>query len=332
MRSVAGRYLCALVLLLASLTARAHEIRPAYLEIREGADQSIHVLWKQPIAGDRKLAIRPVLSSGWLDEDSASMARGEAHLILRWTIHPPHAPLAGQRLAIDGLERTMTDALVRIVLADGVEVIRLLKPNQPELTIPSSGKPSIPVVDYIQLGMLHIWTGVDHLLYVLGLLLLVRQRAALIKTLTAFTVAHSITLAAASLGFVIVPQAPVEALIALSIVYVAVELVYLRRGRPGLTCRFPWIVAFAFGLLHGIGFAGALGEVGLPPRDIPLALLCFNAGIEIGQLAFVAVVLTAVRPVVTVAPRAAELALRSAPHVIGSLAAFWFIERTLSFI
>jgi hypothetical protein len=332
MRSVAGPCLYALVLLLASLTVRAHEIRPAYLEIREGADQSIYVLWKQPTVGNRRLPIRPLLSSGWLDENTASMTRGEAHLILRWTVLPPHAPLAGQRLTIKGLDRTMTDAFVRIVQADGVELTRLVRPHEPELTIPSADKPSIPVADYVQLGVLHIWTGVDHLLYVLGLLLLVRQRAALIKTITAFTVAHSITLAAASLGLVIVPQAPVEALIALSIVYVAVELVYLRRGRPGLTCRFPWIVAFAFGLLHGIGFAGALGEVGLPRGDIPLALLCFNAGIEIGQVAFVAVALTAVRPIVTVAPRAAALVLRSVPHLIGSLAAFWFIERTLSFI
>jgi hydrogenase/urease accessory protein HupE len=332
MRSVAGLFLYTPLLLLAALPARAHEIRPAYLEIREEADRTIHVLWKQPTVGDRRLAIRPVLSSGWLDEDSASVTRGEAHIILRWTIRPPHTPLAGQRLMIEGLDRTMTDALVRVVQANGVEVTRLVKPDWPELTIPSSDKPSIPVADYIQLGVVHIWTGVDHLLYVLSLLLLLKRRAALLKTITAFTAAHSITLAAASLGFVTVPQAPVEALIALSIVYVAVELVYLRRGRAGLTARFPWLVAFAFGLLHGLGFAGALGEVGLPPQDIPLALLCFNAGIEIGQLVFVVLVLTAIRALVTVAPRAIELALRSAPHVIGSVAAFWFIERTLSVI
>jgi hydrogenase/urease accessory protein HupE len=255
-----------------------------------------------------------------------------AHLVRRWTVVPPHVPLAAQRLTIEGLDRTMTDALVRIVYANGVEVTRLVKPEKPTLEIPPSTRSSTPALGYLELGVMHIWTGVDHLLYVLGLLLLVRQRAALIKTITAFTVAHSITLGAAALHVITVPTAPVEALIALSIVYVAVELVYSRRGRAGFASRFPWGVAFAFGLLHGLGFAGALAEVGLPADDIPVALLCFNVGIEVGQLLFVALVLLAMRPARAFAPRAANLALRATPHVIGSVAALWCIERTVAYL
>jgi HupE / UreJ protein len=181
---------------------------------------------------------------------------------------------------------------------------------------------------YVGLGIEHILLGIDHLLFVLGLMLLVRGPWMLAKTITAFTLAHSITLALATLGFVNAPARPVDAAIALSIVFLAAEILHARQGRPGLTSRKPWVVAFVFGLLHGVGFAGALTQLGLPPGEIPLALLFFNVGVEIGQLMFVAVVLAlgwALRQLQVRWPRWAE---PLPAYAIGTIAAFWFIERT----
>jgi hypothetical protein len=185
---------------------------------------------------------------------------------------------------------------------------------------------------YLGLGIEHILLGIDHLLFVLGLLLIVRGPWMLIKTITAFTLAHSITLALATLGFVEVPSLPVDAAIALSIMFLGAEILRARQGRPGLAARAPWVVAFAFGLLHGLGFAGALTQLGLPPREIPLALLFFNVGVEVGQLMFVATFL-----VLAWALRQLRVSLPhpAAPlpaYAIGTLAAFWFIERTSGFL
>jgi hypothetical protein len=316
------------ILLTAPFLAHAHEIRPAYLEIREDASGPVHVLWKQPAAGDLALALHPSLSSGWLGPQSATMTRSDTYLILQWTIQPPHASLEDQRLTIEGLDHTVTDTLVRVVRANGSEATWILKPTDPTLIIPRAESASLPTGSYLQLGVMHIWTGLDHLLYVLGLVLLVRSRANLLKTITAFTAAHSLTLAAATLHFVSVPPAPIEALIALSIVYVAVELVHLHRGCEGLAYRCPWLVAFAFGLLHGFGFAGALAQAGLPAQNIPLALLFFNIGIELGQLTFVTGVLIAAHVVLRLTPRSAAVVARLTPHAIGTVAAFWLIDRT----
>ena len=181
--------------------------------------------------------------------------------------------------------------------------------------------------EYLELGFTHIWSGVDHLLYVFGLMLLVRNGRTLVKTITGFTLAHSITLAAAALGYVNVPAAPVEAVIALSIIYVAAEVVHARQGRTSLAQRAPWIVAFGFGLLHGLGFAGALSEVGLPAHAIPTALLLFNVGIEIGQLSFVGLLLIAARALQRTAPATVRRLEWVPPYAIGSLASFWFLER-----
>jgi hydrogenase/urease accessory protein HupE len=208
----------------------------------------------------------------------------------------------------------------------------LLRPAQPELTIPNAAKVGAPVREYLQLGFVHIWTGIDHLLYVLGLVLLVQTPKLLVKTITGFTIAHSISLAAATLGFIHIPPAPVEAVIALSIVYVAVELIRARQGREGLAVRFPWLVAMSIGLLHGLGFAGALSEVGLPPAAIPQALLLFNIGIEVGQLTFVALILSAGRFLVRFVPRVVESLRWLPPYAIGSLASFWVIERIHAFL
>lgn len=325
------RIIAALLAALALLSpvASAHEIRPAYLELLEQPDGAIVALWKQPLMDDVGVAIAPRLSSGWLDTPPRREWRTPSHRVQQWNVPAPRAAIAGQQLRIEGLEKTITDVLVRVHFASGDEVTQLIKPENPQWQLPAAEKAGLPVAQYLALGIEHIWTGIDHLLYVLGLILLVPNWRVLLRTITAFTVAHSITLGAATLNIVPVAAAPVEAVIALSIVYVAVELIHARRGRRGLAQRAPWLIAFAFGLLHGFGFAGALAETGLPPDNIPWALLLFNVGIEVGQLAFVAAVLTLLTVGRRHAPAVAAAFVRGTPHVIGSLAAFWLIERTL---
>src|SRR6185436_2163723 len=184
---------------------------------------------------------------------------------------------------------------------------------------------------YLTLGVEHILLGIDHLLFVLALLLIVKGVRRLVATVTAFTVAHSITLGAATLGFVHVPSAPVEAVIALSILFLASELARRRAGGSAdLTERFPWVVAFSFGLLHGFGFAGALSEVGIPQQAVPLALLFFNVGVEIGQLLFIAAVFGFGWLVRLSAVRVPAIWPRAVAYGVGSAAAFWVVERTIA--
>jgi hypothetical protein len=318
--------------LIAALPASAHDVRPAYLAITEQHDGSLAIDFKQPAALAASSPLTPEFSTHWTrGNPSIERQNGDA-LTRSWRIAAPRAPLAGVELGIAGLELTITDVLVRVVYADGTELTWLLKPDDAAFVIPGAAKVGLPVREYLQLGFTHIWSGVDHLLYVAGLVLLVRNRRLLVKTITGFTVAHSVSLAAATLGFVNVPSAPVEAVIALSIVYVAVELAYARAGREGLAQRAPWLVALSFGLLHGLGFAGALSEVGLPPHAIPLALALFNVGIELGQLAFVALLLVAGAAFVRAAPVAARRLQPVPAYLIGSLASFWLIERIHAFV
>jgi uncharacterized membrane-anchored protein YitT (DUF2179 family) len=194
---------------------------------------------------------------------------------------------------------------------------------------------------YLVLGVEHILLGIDHLLFVLGLLFLVGSWRRLVATVTAFTVAHSITLAAATLGWVHVAQAPIEATIALSVMFVAAEILHAAQGKPGLAARAPWVVAFVFGLLHGFGFAGALRGVGLPEKDVPLALLMFNVGVEVGQLLFIAGVVAILSLVTRLIRRGrsgehgpwyTESMIRTpVAYVVGSLAAFWVVQRVVAF-
>jgi len=221
----------------------------------------------------------------------------------------------------------MTDVLVSITFLSGETITQLLRPVEPGMVIQRSQHQSVPVAAYLQLGVSHILFGIDHLLFVLGLILLVKGPRQLIKTITAFTIAHSITLALATLHLVNVQQSAAEATIALSIVFLALELVRHYQGRDGLTYHFPWIVAFVFGLLHGFGFAGALREVGLPASSIPMALFLFNVGVEIGQLIFVFSVLGLMRLYRKWGPVLPDRARFITPYIIGSLAAFWLIQR-----
>lgn len=315
--------------LLLSGPCRAHEVRPAYLDLSEDRPGEFSVLWKTPMAGEMRLALDPSFSGPVAALTPVATRRTGDAVVQTWRLRAEE--LRGQTLRIGGLDATLTDVLVRIAFADGSSWVRSLTPRQPEALIPVRPTAWRVAGTYFILGVEHILMGIDHLLFVLALLLLTPGTGRLVKTVTAFTVAHSITLGLATLGIVHVAPTPVEAVIALSIAFVAAEIVYGHRGQAGLAARMPWIVAFTFGLLHGFGFAGALSEVGLPEGHIPTALLFFNLGVEAGQLLFIVAVLAlvaAVRRVRIAWPRWAELA---PPYVIGSVAMFWVIQRVAAF-
>ena len=324
------RWLAVLLLWLAAASAQAHEVRPAYLELQEDGASEYSVLWKTPMRGDMRLALSPVLAGKTQALTVVTTRLTGSASVQTWRIKAVE-PLRGQVLQIEGLESTMTDVLVRAEFADGTTWTHRLTPSNPSVQIPERESGLAVAGTYLWLGVEHILLGVDHLLFVLALLIITGGGWKLVKTVTAFTVAHSITLGLAALGFVHVPQAPVEAIIALSIVFVAAEIVHGQRGRAGITARSPWIVAFVFGLVHGFGFAGALTEIGLPQGQIPLALLFFNVGVEIGQLLFIGAVMSAMHAVRRTRigmPRAAQLV---PAYVIGSVAMFWVIQRVASF-
>jgi hydrogenase/urease accessory protein HupE len=252
----------------------------------------------------------------------------------RWTVKRAGG-LTGGTIHIAGLTATMTDVLVRLERRDGTTQVTRLTPSAPSFVVEAAPRAMQVAATYLILGVEHILLGIDHLLFVLALLILVKGTRRLLATVTAFTVAHSLTLAGATLGFVHMPGPPVEAAIALSIVFVAAEIVHSGQGMKGLTERFPWIVAFTFGLLHGFGFASALSEVGLPQTAIPVALLFFNVGVEIGQLLFIAFVFAVIATARQVMRRFAvsqpTWTWRVPPYAIGSVAAFWAVQRIVAF-
>ena len=306
--------------------AQGHEVRPGYLELQQTAAESWSVLWKVPAQGDMRLSIHPRFPEdcGLASEPIAFSVSGA---YIERTSIACKGGLAGRAIGVDGLAATMTDVLVRSVRTDGSVQVARLSPSTPSFMFESTPDSLDVARAYTLLGVEHILRGVDHLLFVLGLMLLVRDKWLLVKTITAFTVAHSITLAAATLGWMRVAQPPVEAVIALSILFLASELAKQRRGDAGLMERYPWIVAFIFGLLHGFGFAGALREVGLPESDIPLALFTFNVGVELGQLLFVSTVLVAWAVLRRLLTRVPEWMQAIPAYAIGAMASFWWLQR-----
>ena len=321
------RGIIGLCVLLGASAAAADEFRPGYLELRQQDAETWDVFWKVPAQGDNlRLGIYVAFPA---DTVNLSEPRGAFHAGAyseRWRLKRPGG-LTGQTVRIDGLPAGVTDVLVRIERSDGTTQVTRLLPSNPAFVVESSAGAGEVARTYLVLGVEHILLGIDHLLFVLALLLIVKGAGRVVATVTAFTVAHSITLAAATLGLIRVPGPPVEAVIALSIVFVAAEIVHGVRGRPGLTARWPWLVAFIFGLLHGFGFAGALDEIGLPQNAIPLALFFFNVGVELGQLMFVAAFVVAARLMARmrmVWPRWIELA---PAYAIGSVAMFWVLQR-----
>ncbi|MEO1080040.1 MAG: HupE/UreJ family protein [Pseudomonadota bacterium] len=322
-----------MVLLLLGLcsTASADVFRPAYLELTQESAERYAVVWRVPAFRDqRHLAASP----RWPDRVSRDAPVGAARIGSSWeerySITAPGG-LAGEQINIEGDLGSATDVILRIRRLDGTTRLERLSPVAASFSMAESRGTGEIAWSYLALGVEHILGGIDHLLFVLGLLLLVRELRRLVLTITAFTAAHSLTLAGATLGWLRLPGPPVEAVIALSIVFVAAEIINQQRGHASTTARAPWIVAFAFGLLHGFGFAGALEEVGLAATAVPLALLMFNVGVEIGQLIFVS---ACALPMVLLGKFAAGTlpALRSGlAYGIGAIAAFWTIERIAAF-
>jgi len=319
--------------------AQAHEIRPALLEITERSPGWFDVTWKVPMKGDMILAITPVLPETLEAVGPPSDRVLPGARILRFTYRGEAADLVGEEIFIDGLSALQIDVLLRLNLADGTSHSAILRPGSPSFVIPAKASKGDVAWAYSRMGVIHILEGIDHLLFVLGMMLLVPGLWRLLKTITAFTLAHSVTLALATLGVVNVPPTPTEAVIALSIVFVAVEVIQMRRGRTSFAIRNPWIVAFLFGLFHGLGFAGALSGIGVPAHEVPLALLMFNVGVELGQIMFVlgVLILLAVArkmriPSLATRPELKYAAAMVPVYVIGGLAAFWTIERVLSFL
>jgi hydrogenase/urease accessory protein HupE len=303
--------------------AQGHEIRPAYLQITEQAPQHYELLWKVPTRDGRVQDIRPAFGLGFTLTARPGETVVNGFAIFRYSLT---GALPGATLTIENLDRTTIDALVNIDLLDGTHNSFLLRPREGSVKIPEAPSSWQVVQTYTWLGVEHILMGADHLAFVAALMLIVSGWPTLLKTITAFTLAHSITLGLATLGYVSLQPPPVETMIALSILLVAVEAIRLRRGQHSLATRWPWIIAFAFGLLHGFGFAGALKEIGLPQGDVPLALLFFNAGVEMGQLLFVALILVLIWSIarLVVLPKSAPI---GAAYGIGTLASFWVFER-----
>lgn len=315
--------------------AAAHEVRPALVQIVATAPGDYEVTWKRPVVGDMALRLIPHLSGGALEKPPAAEQVAPGYMTRVWRVRGG-APLDGQTLRIEGLEHSVTDVLVRVSAPAGRTLDLVLRPSDPTVRLNLAPAGGIAVPGYLKLGVEHILTGFDHLLFVLGLLLLIGPSWRLVKAVTAFTAAHSITLALAALGYLQFPSAAIEALVALSILFVAVELTTRGRPDPTLAQRRPWLIAFLFGLLHGMAFAGVLADIGLPQGAAPEALLLFNVGVEIGQLLFIAAVLGVMALWRAVSRqrkwRVPAWSAQVPAYAIGGLSAYWLIERTLAAI
>ncbi len=315
-----------------AMVAQAHESRPAYLEINETAPGRYEVLWRTPINAGTPLPVVLKFPDDTRNSIAPSVREFTGQLLERRLVDAGQNGLAGKRIEFVGLQATITDVLVRVQALDGTHTITLVHPSQPWVEIAASQGMADVAGAYLVQGIEHILFGTDHLLFVLGLMLMVRDRWMLLKTITAFTIAHSITLAAATLGYVHVPAPPLNAGIALSIMFVGVEVLRSWRGEMSLTLRQPWLVAFAFGLVHGLGFASGLASLGLPQGDIPIALLLFNVGVEIGQLSFVALTLLLLRSFYQLEIHWPQPVRMMPAYVVGSLGAFWTLDRIVAMI
>jgi hypothetical protein len=315
--------------LLLGQTIFGHEVRPAYLEIRQIAPIRYTVFWRAPASGGMRLAIYPHFprECSALGEGGAGRT-GDAYA--EYGVLDCATPLNGRLITVEGLSSTVTDVLVRYISLAGQTQTGRLTPARPSIVVGAwNGSAVAPT--YFRLGVDHILSGADHLAFLVGLLILVNGARPLLGTITAFSVAHSLTLAAVTLRFFAVARPPVEATIALSIAFVAAEIVHRDRGHAGFTTRKPWTIAFVFGLLHGLGFAGALSDVGLPVNSIPAALLFFNCGVEAGQLLFVGLVASAVWLLRRYSVAMPEWSLRLPVYGIGTIATFWVIESITKF-
>ena len=316
-----------LLTLLLVPSLRAHEARPAYLEVKEFGPGQFNVVWRTPVLAGMRLPIGLKLPADWKPLRERSIQELADSLLEKQWVDAGENGLAGKRLEFPGLQFAITDVVVHAETLDGRRWITIVHPSQPWVEITASQTWLGVASTYLVQGIRHILFGADHMLFVLGLLLIVTGRWMLLKTVTAFTVAHSITLAIATLGYADLPLLPLNAAIALSILFLAPEIVRSWRGETSFTIRHPWFVAFAFGLLHGFGFASALTGTGLPRHELPMALVSFNAGVELGQLGLVALVLALERAFHILEVRWPRWVQALPAYTVGSLGAFWTVQR-----
>jgi len=310
-------------------STHAHEIRPVSMEIVEVAEHRYKVRWKVPAVEGRFLAVRPRFAegcTGW--EDAVPRPDGDS-AVSRFELRCRDG-LEATRIVLENLNRTMIDGVVTVEWLSGETSVTRVKPTDPAMIVPERTSAFEVIADYVVVGIEHILFGADHLLFVLALLLLVDQWRRLLVIATAFTVAHSLTLSLAAMRVISVPVPPVEALIALSIVYMAFELTRKARGEDQGQRR-SWLLVFSFGLLHGLGFASALSEVGLPSHELPAALFAFNLGVEVGQVAFILVVFGLRELMRRSSPRIEQLAYWSLTYLIGGIASSWVLDRVSQF-
>jgi len=319
------------ILLLFLRFLSADEVRPSYLEIQEQSTNHFSVLFKVPAKGDKKLSLHVKFPDSCKDNNKHYASFINSTYMESYSIGC-EKPLAGKSITIEGLENTKTDLLLRMEFLDKTSQSQLLRADKNTYVVLAASSDMQVVKTYTWLGITHILLGFDHLMFVFALLLLVNSLRKLLWTITAFTLAHSITLVGSSLGYLYLPQKPVEAMIALSILFLAVEIMHEQKGKVGITSRYPWMISFSFGLLHGFGFAGALSEIGLPQNALNLALIFFNVGVEIGQLLFIAAVMALGFVLVSLNIGTLLEKLKTVVvYIIGALSTFWLIERVLSF-
>lgn len=310
-------------------TAWPHQFAPALLELKETQADRVEVLWKQPAMRVQGSRLQPVLPVDCEGVGKPHVSQVGTAVQATWQIECAGG-LAGRSLGVEGISTSRADVLLRVALANGTVISQVLTAAEPSYQIDAQPGRANVLHDYFVLGVEHILSGWDHLAFVLGLVLLVGPGRNLIWTITAFTLGHSVTLVAATLGLIAVPQAAVEAFIALSIYVLAIEIFRQRAGKKGLLIRLPWLAAATFGLLHGLGFAGALSEAGLPAGEIPAALFAFNIGIETGQLAFVLVLWIGML-LLRRAPTLPAWVTQMPAYVVGTLGIFWFLERAFAY-
>ncbi|NEV64326.1 HupE/UreJ family protein [Thiorhodococcus minor] len=329
--TLAVRRLAALLLLLAGLWSGpgvAHESQPGLLEVRQLTTERWEIAWRAPIYYGQPHPARLALPPDWQPLGEPRVRRLASAELYRQILRVPPGSVDGSVIGFPGLEQTITDVFVRLHRLDGSEMSQVVRPTEPQVVLRGERPWTVSAREYLALGFHHILLGIDHLLFVLGLLVIVRGPRMLIETITAFTLAHSLTLGLATLGHASLPAPPLNAAIALSILFLGPEMVRVWRGETSFTIRHPWVVAFCFGLLHGFGFASGLSTVAMPRAEIPLALAMFNVGVELGQLAFVALILLAHRALRTLEfrwPRCAEL---GPAYAVGTLGAYWTLQRT----
>jgi hypothetical protein len=310
----------------------ADTINPSLLNIKESKLGWYDVTWKVPVKNNRSLDLSMHLPESF-EIIGAAVQRVDPGALIETSRHKTAKPsIMGEKISVEGLAETQSQVLLRIELNDGSVFSKILKAEASEFIIPQKASKLDVALEYWEMGTIHILEGSDHLLFVFALMLIVVGFKSLIKAITAFTVAHSITLALTTLGLLSLPAAPTEAIISLSIMFLAAEIIHKYNGQISLTERYPWVVAFIFGLFHGLGFAGALAEIGIPEHEVPLALLMFNVGVETGQLMFIAGVMLLLALLKRLPIKLPEGSLKAVPYVIGTIAAFWTIQRIISFL